>query len=913
MASSSSPTVRRADIFFAEKDRALKRDVRRLGELVGELVKEQGGEALFDLVEAARRVSIAHREGDADALESLQSLLSALQPSIARDFIRAFSTYFQVVNMAEKVHRIRRRRAYLRDASIHQPMGFVDTLLKLKGAGVTAPEIEAALKRVAVEPVFTAHPTEASRRTLLRKQQDIAHDLVDGLDPYLTPQEERAILGRIRQAMTSGWQTEEHPQAYMRVADEAEHALFFLTDVLYRMMPSFYEGLEEALESVFPGHGIRPQLPTLIRFGSWVGGDMDGNPSVTAKDIRRTLRRQRALVLDLYYHECLAVAQQLSQSESRVAVSEALRRRSRSYAGHFPQAVHAVPARHREMPYRVFLRLVAARLQATYDDAAFPYESPADFIQDITLIEDSLRANKGRNAGLIAVSRLRRRAQTFGFHIATLDVRQNALVHRRVVGEGLQEPGWLDGSIEARTARLKEALERRESPMGSLSSEARRTLAVFQAIAHCRRKYGADSVGPYIVSMAHGPDDVLSVLLLAKWGDLGPKGVPVPLDVVPLFETLEDLDNSSAIMEGLLADEIYRSHLKHRGAHQMIMIGYSDSNRDGGLAASRWTLHNAQRALVDTLQRRGVKLTLFHGRGGTVSRGGGRVHEAILASPRGAVDGRLRMTEQGEMINAKYGLGTIAMRSLEQIFSSVLSVTARPYEPPPSAVRWRRVMGEIAAASRAAYKDMIYDRAEFPAYFREATPIDVIERLGIGSRPSSRDEGEGLTALRAIPWVFAWTQCRLILPGWFGLATGLAHAREQFGEQALRSMLAEWYFFRVLIADVEVVLGKVDMAIAERYSRLAGPLHEKFFPPIRAEHDRCVDLVLSITGQSTLLEHDDTLRRAIRLRNPYVDPMSLLQVDLLKRWREGGRRDDAVLQALMVSINGIAHGMQNTG
>ena len=413
--------------------------------------------------------------------------------------------------------------------------------------------------------------------------------------------------------------------------------------------------------------------------------------------------------------------------------------------------------------------------------------------------------------------------------------------------------------------------------------------------------------------MTHGPDDVLSVLLLAKWGDLGPKGAPVPLDVVPLFETVEDLENSSVIMERLLADDIYRSHLEHRGDHQMVMIGYSDSNKDGGLAAARWTLYNAQKSLVQTLKKFNIRLTLFHGRGGTVSRGGGRLHEAILASPPGAVTGRLRMTEQGEVINAKYGLQTIAMRSLEQTVTSVLSVTARSNVPSQATENWREIMGEVAEASREAYKHMIYDQEKFPDYFRRATPIDVIERLGIGSRPSSRNDDDRLSELRAIPWVFAWTQSRLILPGWFGLGTGLQHAWKKFGPEDLKHMLAEWHFFRVLIADAEVVLGKVDIAIAERYSKLAGPLHDQFFPLIRAEHDLCVDLILKITDQTNILEREDTLRRAIRLRNPYVDPMSLIQVDLLKRWRDGDRKDDSVLQALMVSINGIAHGMQNTG
>ncbi|MEE8238117.1 MAG: phosphoenolpyruvate carboxylase, partial [Gammaproteobacteria bacterium] len=612
----ASEPIPRAEIFFAEKDKALREDVHRLGGLVGELVKDQGGEALFDLVEAARQASIAHHEGDDRALEELTTLLAALRPRTARDFIRSFSTYFQMVNMAEKVHRIRRRRAYLRDADTPQPLGFTDTLRKLKEAKVDAQSIERVLSTLSVEPVFTAHPTEATRRTLLRKQQNVTRHLVEMLDPYMTPQEEQALLGRIRMEMTTGWQTEEHPDTQMRVGDEAEHVLFFLTDVLYRMIPPFYEGLEEAISAVFPEHGSRIRPPTLIRFASWVGGDMDGNPNVTAKSIRESLARQRSLILDMYYNECVTLARQLSQSESRTEFNEEIGTRSTLYAGHFPKAAHSVPARHRQMPYRVFLRLVAARLQATYDDAAFPYESPEEFIQDIELVADSLRANRGHNAGLFAVYRFLRRIETFGFHVATLDIRQNALVHRRVVGEGLQEDNWLSWSSEERTARLKEALNRRESPVGKLSSEGRRTLAVFQAIAHCRRKYGAHAIGPYIVSMTHGPDDVLSVLLLAKWGDLGPKGSAVPLDVVPLFETVEDLENAASIMEGLLADNSYRAHLERRQSQQMVMVGYSDSNKDGGLASARWTLRQAQQELVETMRRMDVKLTIFHGRGG---------------------------------------------------------------------------------------------------------------------------------------------------------------------------------------------------------------------------------------------------------------------------------------------------------
>ena len=912
MAESQPKGIVRADIVFAEKDRALREDVHRLGELVGELVREQGGEALFDLVEAARRASIQRREGDAQAFAELKTLLGALAPSTARDFIRAFSTYFQMVNMAEKVHRIRRRRAYAQDEGKPQPFGFLDVLQRLKAAGIGSAEIEDVIRRACIEPVFTAHPTEVTRRTLLRKQQNIARYLLKMLNPYMTPQEVAFTMERIRLEMTTGWQTEEHAGEQMTLGDEAEHILFFVTDVLYRILPAFYENFEAALTETFADHGGRFRVPIVVKLSSWVGGDMDGNPNVTAKTMREMLARQRSLVLDLYYREVHDLAGHLSQSMTRVGVSDELLSKTRLYASHFPQALHAVPARHREMPYRVFLRLVGARLQATYDDDTFPYESPEEFVDDLEIVADSLRANKGKHAGLSLVERLLRRAQTFGFHLATLDVRQNALVHRRVVGEGLGEARWLELDSEARTARLKEALERRESPVGTLSSEARRTLAVFQAIAHARRKYGKAAIGQYIVSMAHGPDDVLSVLLLARWGGLGPKGAAVPLDIAPLFETVEDLENADRIMVRLVADEHYRQHLRSRGDEQMVMIGYSDSNKEGGLVAARWGLQKAQQRLAAAMARLGVRLTLFHGRGGTVSRGGGKLTEGLLAAPEGAVNGRLRMTEQGETINAKYGLRGIAMRSLEQTMSSLLWLLARPSAPHPRRPEWEAVMQQIADSSRQAYKRLVYDRPEFASYFRDATPIDVIERLNIGSRPVAREGGSGIEDLRAIPWVFAWTQSRCLLPGWFGFATGLSDAIETHGAAVLKEMLEHWPFFAVLVGDVEAVLAKADLEIAAHYSRLS-PLHDEFFPIIKDEYDRCAALVLEVGGRSELLSDQETLRRAIRLRNPYIDPMSFLQVDLLDRWRRGGRQDDAMLQALIVSVNGIAHGMQNTG
>ena len=908
--SSTSRTVR-ADIFFAEKDRALREDVHRLGELVGELVREQGGEALFDLVETARKLAIAHREGDQAAYGELKSLLGSLAPSTARDFIRAFSTYFQMVNMAEKVHRIRRRRAYLRDSSVPQPYGFVDTLQRLKGQNVDGDEIERALATILVEPVFMAHPTEVTRRTLLRKEHNIARLLVEMMDPYLTPNELEATLGRIRQDMTTGWQTVESLDEGIRLRDEAEHVMFFLTDVLYRVVPPIYENLESALNAAFPDRGS-VRVPVLMRFGTWVGGDMDGNPHVTAKSIRQTLARQRALVLNLYYRECGELAGHLSQGSGRVGVSDEIKKRTELYAGHFAEAAASLPARYRQMPYRAFLRLVAARLKATYDDHAFPYESPNEFVADIELIADSLRANKGRNAGLFAVRRLLRRVRTFGFFLATVDIRQNAFVHRRVIGEALQEDRWLAADDEERTRRLEQALERRESPLGELSSEGRRTLAVFQTIAHCRRKYGREAIGPYIVSMAHGPDDVLSVLLLAKWGNLGPKREAVPLDIAPLFETGEDVERAPKIMERLLKDKLYREHLRSRGDQQIVMLGYSDSHRDGGVAAARWSLQKAQHALVATMQRYGVALTIFHGRGSTMSRTAGAQHEAVLAAPSGAVAGRLRMTEQGESINNKYGLRGIALRTFEQVVSAVLLVTVRPPAANAAEARWQSIMEEIAVASRGAYQSLLSDPEDFMEYFRAATPIDVIERIGSRSeRAEHVTESPG--EFRAAPWVFAWTQSRCLLPSWYGVGTGLKAAIDAHGEDALVEMFEQWHFFHVLLSDVATSLAIADLDIAALYSRLAGPRHDKFFPAIRREYKSCVDLILRLTRQKELLEASRTLRRAIRLRNPYVDPMSVLQVGLLETWRERGRPDGAELQALTASINGIAHAMQGAG
>ena len=904
--------MRRQDIVFEDKDQPLRDDVRTLGTLVGDLIREQGGSDLFNFVETARIRAIRRREGNNLPGEKLMDLIEDQAPDFATEVIRGFSTYFQMVNTAEKVHRIRRRREHLKEAGQYQPGGFEDYLLNLKAAGVDAKQLQAILNSMHVEPVFTAHPTEPTRRTILRKEQHIVRRLVDMLNPTMTIQERRAGLANIRLEVTTGWQTDEHPSERMTVADELEHVLFFLTDILYRAVPPFYEDIENAIHHVY-GEDANITVPNFLHFASWVGGDMDGNPNVNAKTIRSTMARKRSLILDLYYRECATISAKLSQSEGRIGVSREVYDRIEEYRNFFPNAYQAVPMRHRDMPYRVFLRLIQARLQSTYDDDAYPYESARQLTSDIKIIARSLRANKGAHGGLFAVDRLLRRVGTFGFHLATLDVRQDALVHRQVIGECLGHDDWLDWTAEQRADRITDAIRSKESPTDQQSVQVRKTLAVFQAISFCRRKYGKEAIGPFIVSMTQGADDMLSVLLLANWSDLHTRRGDVPLDIAPLLETVDDLRRASTIMGRLLSSELYQAHLEYRGNEQCVMIGYSDSNKDSGLASARWALHHAQIDLVDSLAGKPIRLRLFHGRGGTVSRGGSKTHIAVLGSPPGTVDGYLRVTEQGEIINEKYGLRAIALRTFEQTTGAVALTTALPQHRGADSPKWHDMMQLIADESRAAYRKLVYDTPGFYEYFRKATPIDLIERMRIGSRPSSRRGGTGVQDLRAIPWVFAWAQSRHMFPGWFGVGSGLAAAEQAFDETEFRDMFHEWYFMRAMTADVEVVLAKADLGIARYYSELAGQAHERFFPMIEKEFELTRELILKYSEHDDLLAGDLTMQRAIMLRNPYVDPMSLMQVDLLRRWRDSHRMDDELLEALLASVNGIAAGLQNTG
>ncbi|MGV8943896.1 phosphoenolpyruvate carboxylase [Thermomonas sp.] len=900
-------TPLRDPLEFSETDDLLRDDVRRLGALVGQVIAEQVSAEFLASVELLRRTAIARREEGAHA-DALAAPLAKVSLQEAEALVRAFSAYFGTTNLAERVHRIRRRRDYQRSGSAPQPGGLHAVLTELRDQGIGFDAFAALLPRLLIEPVFTAHPTEAMRRVLLQKEREVVERLVDDIDRTHTPPERETDLQRIRVALTAAWQTSETPATSPTVADERAHVGFYLGDVLYRVLPVFHETFAEAIEAVY---GERPPLPPLLRFGTWVGGDMDGNPNVGAATILEALEAQRAQVLANYRRDLRRLAGELSQTRDRVGIEPAIDARIARYRALLPQA--PLPrARRANMPYRELLGLMSARLQATQAASEAGYPSSQELLDDLGLIEASLLANRGEHAGHFAVHRVVRRVQAFGFHLAALDLRQDSAWHDAALAALEDDAGWVGRSVDARVARLHAWLGGASLANPTTDdATARSTLAVFRAVIDVRRRFGAHAIGLYIISMSRSAADALAVLALARAAGCI-EDAEVPLDIAPLFETVADLEAAPSVMRALFDDPVYRTHLRARGDRQTVMLGYSDSAKDGGIVASRWALQRTQVALIALARESGVRIEFFHGRGGSISRGGGKTERAVHAAPRGSVDGRLRITEQGEVIHRQYGIRALALRNLEQTTAAVLRASLLPRPTDAREDRWRTFGAELAGLARARYRELVYHEPRFHAYFRAATPIDVIERLRLGSRPSRRRDG-GVQDLRAIPWVFAWAQNRSGMTAWYGVGHALRAGIERHGLQAMREMAEHWPFFATLLDDVEMVLAKSDMGIFEQYSRLAGDDHAALFPRIAGEFDVTRDAILAIRQEDDLLVRDGRLRLSIRLRNPYVDPISLLQVELLRRWRKGDREDDATLRALMSTVNGIAAGIQNTG
>ena len=895
--------MKRDQIDFPARHAALREEVSLLGGLIGDLLREQCGEALFLRVEEARAAAIDRRSGKATE-EFLYSLCRFDDSAEASDFIRGFAAWFRMVNLAEQVHRIRRRREYQKSGAGLQPDSLAEVFTRLKEAGKDWNDVRELLDDLLIEPVFTAHPTEATRRSILEKEQRMARYLVQRMDPTLPENEAGRLIDRVRMEQTIAWQTAEQSHTRPTVADEAEHAHFYLANTLYRVAPVIHETIAEAAASVFGAEVWPGDMPTVLRVGSWVGGDMDGNPNVGPDTVLDTLAEQRRQVIANYRREVGRLNRLLSQTDGRVQVTTELKERIAEYRRRLPDVEKQVPARHVDMPYRVFLCFIDARLRGTLDEHRAGYERAGELLEDLDLIITSLDRHGGRQAGLFPVQRLRRRVDIFRFHLAALDLRIDSGDLHEAVARQLDDPDWPERAPEERTRRLLECLEHGHAVV----DDDHPVFRLLESAATAHYRFGKRSVGTLIVSMSRNADDVLAAWLMARATRIE-DGL---LDVVPLFETVGDLQAAQRVMGGLLKIDLWRELLARRGNRQMIMLGYSDSNKDGGMVASRWSLQDAQVRLTTLFADAGLRVVFFHGRGGTIGRGGGKTHSAVMASPPGSVAGRLRVTEQGEVIHRKYGLRAIAMRNLEQSAGAVIQATlgVGGTQERPEDRQW---MVRLAELARSAYRELVYGSEEFSDYFRLATPIDVIERMRIGSRPASRQKKTGIEGLRAIPWVFAWGQSRHSLPGWFGLGQALEQLAEEAGIDTLREMAERWLFPANLLQDAEMAMAKSDMAIAGHYAGLAGSLAERFFPSIREEFERTERMICEVRQQDMLLERDPTLRRSILLRNPYVDPMSFTQVDLLARWRAGGSEDPALEQALITSVHGIAQGLQNTG
>jgi phosphoenolpyruvate carboxylase len=899
-----------AETSDSAKELPLRRDVRSLGILLGRVLVEQSGEELLGVVEHLRHLLIQHREpanpkprkNDDDLMAQARAIIARLPIEDAYKVTKAFAIYFELTNLAETNHRKRRRRAGQLHTE-HAPLAgsFRGTLCRLKAAGVTAQEALGALQKIEVIPVFTAHPTEVARRTVLSKRRNIARFLedLDGLPLSNSDAEEleRQIVAEI----TALWQTDEVRLAKPNVTDEIRMGLDPYPMTLFDTLPNIYAEMADSFREVYGLALQERELPRVLSFGSWIGGDRDGNPFVTAECTRDALQMARNVIIDHYLHRISKAIELLSSSLRQVGVSLALRQRLKEYSA----LPFAAPARRisEAESYRLFLELVEARLRASRKvPASSPaYEDCTEFASDIALLRDSLGANHGSRMAELVIDPLLRAVQTFGFHLHSLDIRQ----HSGILSEALTElAAAVSGSL--RTS-------------GEVSEKSRETMNIFQALAHLKQHYPPASVRTFIVSNTQSEQDIFNVVRLAAVCGLsvGRHGTDPGLMPVPLFESIEALRSSANVMRRVWTSPEYSPLLDSWGRSQEVMLGYSDSNKDGGMLASTWELHKAHRALHQAARECGVNLRLFHGRGGTVGRGGGPTHNAILAQPIGDFSGQMRITEQGEVLNWKYSDPVLAEWNLELMIAASLEALTRPdARLAKESSRWDEVMEGMSRKAFAYYRKNIAENPDVLLYFEQATPVNELENMQIGSRPARRSQSRCLEDLRAIPWVFGWMQSRHAVPAWFGVG----YAIENFVAQApgnaglLRQMMGRFPLFFELVRNVELAMAKADLTIARLYAELVedNRVRDRVFALLEEEFLRTRQALLSITGETELVEDNAVLSRSIRLRNPYVDPMSLVQVELLRRKR-AGENTDALNYALGATINGIAAGLHNTG
>jgi phosphoenolpyruvate carboxylase len=941
-----------------DRHKPLRDDVRQLGSILGDTIRRFEGEDAFANVETFRQLCKGLHEGSRKETEAIFQLADRLDLESATKVIKAFMTYFDLINIAEQNHRLRRRAQteYLHPSAIPSDSlpGLVERLF---ANGCDDSLLESVVRQLDIQIVFTAHPTEITRRTVLLKQLEIAKYLYRRDHPPLSMRELTMVERAIRGVVESLWLTDHIIYFKPEVMDEVRYGLYHFDHVVIDAVLDVHQELLALLEEIASGRANNKQRSAaFITFGSWIGGDRDGNPFVTPNVTLRTLEYQRSLILSRYLKDLETLFNDLSQSVNWVKLDNALSASVQRDAKLFPETAGRIAGRFDREVYRQKLLYIQAKLRNTLhikgedtradipgNEEGRYYQNPNQLRDDLLLLYSSLKG-LSCNDSLNTLDRMIDAIDIFGFHLAKLDVRQHSQRHvnalEEIVAQSGNDPGsYANQSEENKCRWLKEKIllnRPLDTSQLALSDSTSETIDVFRTMSECQKRFGARAMDTYIVSMTRLPSDLLSVLLLLKEVGLITAGKKVSgsISVVPLFETIEDLRNAPEVFRVLLKDEFYRSYLQSRDNLQEIMIGYSDSGKDGGIVTSNWELYKVQKQLVALSLKNNVKLRLFHGRGGTIGRGGGPTHRAILAQPPGTVTGRIKLTEQGEVISSKYALHEIAVRNFERMAAAVIESTLLGQESQGASEEpgWLELMDALSQHACERYRKLVYSDSDFVDFFYQATPIGEISQLHLGSRPARRvRDSRSIDALRAIPWVFAWTQSRYMLPGWFGFGAAYKKclAEDPDALALARQMYERWPFFRGLISKIETALAVADMDIARVYCEqlVSKDLQEKYFPLIMEEFTQSREGVLSIAQTKNPLDGTAYLQQSIGLRNPYVDPLSFLQVKLIKQLRQRQEKagvsgkgeqslepgSDPLLDAVLMTINGVAIGLQNTG